>query len=185
MKLATKKSAGKTSSTAKVVDGKLILSCPEAINPVVWQMDLAQAKSSALEVREVKGNFVLTLKTTKGESVEVAPFATREDAVAALMATSSALENASGQIRPAGSVAAGETVVALPPATEKKQSRWIGVVLGALMILILLGVWGSLAPRAPMSVGTGAASEEGVPQTLNDGDEPGVPLNADEFLMKR
>ena len=41
-----------TSASANVVDGKLILSLPEAENPVVWQMDLSSAKASALEVKK-------------------------------------------------------------------------------------------------------------------------------------
>ena len=43
-----------TQSIANVVDGKLILSLPEAATPVIWQMDLEQAQSCALEVKEDK-----------------------------------------------------------------------------------------------------------------------------------
>lgn len=188
MKLAYKNS-NKNNSSARVVDGKLILSFPEALTPVVWQMDLTQAKASALEVRETKGNFTLTLKTAKGEAVDVASFATKEESVAALMAAAKALENAHGQIRPAGVAANESNGVALSmPMRGGKRSRWTAGFLGVALIVVLMFIWGSLAPRAPMSVGSGrtAATAPGTSQPFGQqGDENGVPLSADEFLLKR
>ena len=63
----------KNNASASVVDGKLILSFPHAQTPVIWQMDLAEAKASALEVLKAeKGtDFTLTLKTQKGEKVKI------------------------------------------------------------------------------------------------------------------
>ena len=83
---AEKLQAKKTNkrASAKVVDGKLILSLPDALTPVVWQMDLAHAKASALEVRcnnEAMNAYTLTLKTPKGETIEVAAFDERENAM--------------------------------------------------------------------------------------------------------
>jgi hypothetical protein len=187
MKLAMK-STGKNNSSARVVDGKLILSYPEALTPVVWQMDLAQAKASALEVRETKGNFSLVLKTAKGETVEVAPFATKDEAVAALMAAARALENAHGQIRPA-SVAANESNgVALSMPVRGKSSRLKTGLLGIGLIIVLLFIWTSLAPRPPRSLSSGspsASSAGSAPQSFGQQEENGVPLSADEFLLKR
>ena len=66
-------------SSAKVVDGKLILSFPNAVNPVVWQMESQEAKASALEVNDnEKSGYDLVLKTLKGERVQVASFAEKE-----------------------------------------------------------------------------------------------------------
>ena len=54
-----KKDKTKTTS-ASVVDGKLILSFPHAQTPVLWQMDLTQAKASSLEVtKSEKGKVAL------------------------------------------------------------------------------------------------------------------------------
>ena len=47
---ALKNISNKNGASANVVDGKLILSFPHAQTPVLWQMDLAQAKASAIEV---------------------------------------------------------------------------------------------------------------------------------------
>ncbi len=182
MKLAARKT--QNNSSARVVDGKLILSYPEALTPIVWQMDLAQAKASALEVRESPKGISLVLKTAKGETTEIAPFATKEEAVAALMAAARALESAHGQIRAAG--AANETGGAAsyaPPA--KQRSRWTAGILGVLLILVLLVIWASLAPRPPMSVdGRGAPLASGSSGAAGQ-DQNGVPLSADEFLMKQ
>ncbi|HPQ50664.1 MAG: hypothetical protein KDJ26_06220 [Alphaproteobacteria bacterium] len=87
--------------TAKVVDGILILSLPDAMSPVVWQMEIGQSKSSALEVRPHEdGNiFSLILKTPKQDILEIARYNSRDHAVRALMTVSSAMEKAQGQIR--------------------------------------------------------------------------------------
>ena len=66
MALFINKLTGGFSASAKVVDGTLILSLPDAISPVVWRMELGHAKSSAIEVREQdNGTFMLTLKTAR------------------------------------------------------------------------------------------------------------------------
>jgi hypothetical protein len=188
--LAVKNSPANPSS-ARVVDGKLILSYPDAITPVVWQMDLAQARASALEVRENdKGHFVLTLKTIKGESAEVAPFETKAAAVDALMAAGRALETAQGHIRPAdaASPAQAPQILTLPQQQAKRGNKWAAGLLAALMIAFLIGMWGSIAPRAPMSVDNAANGPTGAASpSLDFGakDEAGVPLSADEFLLKQ
>jgi hypothetical protein len=162
---------GAHKSSASVVDGKLILSFPHAITPVVWQMDLGQAKASALEVREDNGKHSLVLKTPKGETIEIAPFEKRSEAVGGLMAAARALENAHGKIRSEG----GE-VTAFPAPKKRKGGRWIGIVIGAIVLLILINVWSSQSPR-PVN-GTGAMNNAAPPVVT------GAPMNADDFLMQ-
>ena len=90
----------KYTSSAKVIDGILVLSLPDAVTPVVWQMELGQSKSSALEIRDGEnGLFVLTLKTPRQDVLEIAKYDTREGAVRALMTVSEAMEKAQGQLR--------------------------------------------------------------------------------------
>lgn len=175
MKLATKYS--KESSSAVVVDGKLILSLPDAILPVVWQMDLDQAKSSALEVHESGGNFPLVLKTTKNEAVEIAKFNHRDSAVKALMAASRALEKAHGQIRTGGQP--GTSPVHISKASPSRP--WLAFLLGILMLFVLLNVWGYMSSKsmAPAPIGT---TQTGAAPTTGGND--GVPLSADEYLKR-
>ena len=85
-------------ATAKIVDGILVISLPDAINPIVWQMELGQSKASALEVRAgADGTHILTLKTPRQDVQDIAAFTNRDQAVKALMTVSSALENGNGQ----------------------------------------------------------------------------------------
>lgn len=177
----------KTQTSARVVDGKLVLSFPEAITPVVWQMDLDQTKASALEVRENKeeGSFVLVLKTPRGETINVAAFQQKADAVQGLMAASHALENAWGQIRP-GRVSDtpkqdNKPLAAAPKHIHKEGgSKWIGTIIGIVFILILLSIWNSTSLRAPSSIGGNTQASAG-----NAQQSTGVPVSADDFLSGR
>ncbi|MCB1783560.1 MAG: hypothetical protein KDI13_06145 [Alphaproteobacteria bacterium] len=178
-----------TQSIANVVDGKLILSLPEAATPVIWQMDLEQAQSCALEVKEDKKSkqFILALKNTDGGITEIAPFETKEAAVSALMATSAALQGAHGKIRPA----TYSNVQAIPSAQagivgdaeKKKKTEKLGPVLAMLLIFVLLATWTlsvMLKGRpAPGQLQTTASS------TLGGSSQPGQAMSADEFLNSR
>lgn len=161
-------------SSARVVDGKLILSFPGAINPVLWQMELNEAKASALEVLPAGDAHVLMLRSARGEKLEIAPFATRAEAVDALMAVSRALESAHGRIR-----GSNGGIAALRPANENKHSRWITGIVGMLFVFILFMVWGSLAPQPAKSPSSSAR--------VSTSAEPpaGVPLSADDYLKGR
>ena len=177
------KSRSNEKASASVVDGKLILSFPHAQTPVLWQMDLVQAKASALEVlKEEKADaFSLTLKTQKGEKVQVAAFETREEALHGLMAASKALQNAHGNIL----MAANEDKnVAFAPAATKKRNKgkWLTGLLAIAALVVLFGVWAQIAPKPPTSIqyanNTGASG----PGTTSATESAGVPVSADDFL---
>src|SRR5688500_11156310 len=102
MKKLIQSVTGGYASSAKVVDGALILSLPDALSPVVWRMDLGHVESSALEVRpQDNGTYMLTLKTPREDLHNIAPYSSRGPAVKALMAASRALEHGQGRSRPA------------------------------------------------------------------------------------
>ena len=69
MTMLWKKTNTDFESSAKVVDGNLILSLPDAINPVVWRMELGSVKASAMEVKKdaADGTFTLSQKLRKGK----------------------------------------------------------------------------------------------------------------------
>ena len=167
-----------SNASARVVDGKLILSLPDALAPVVWQMDLGEAKASALEVKHDEDNarFVLVLKTPRGEKVEVAAFDKRADALEGLMAASAALENASGQIQSGSAV---QTQNEAPTQNKKnKRNRWMSALLAVVILFVLLMIWSSVLPRTT-NIGN-------IEQTAGFGGPPptssGVPVSADDFL---
>ncbi|HEU4838604.1 MAG TPA: hypothetical protein VFS88_04245 [Micavibrio sp.] len=174
-------------SSAKVVDGTLIISLPDALNPIVWRMELGSVKASALEVRPSnEATFMLSLKTPKGEVHDVAPFDSRERAVKALMRVSSALQNASGKMTIAPSlvtvpgVSTAQDVPSGPALSDTNSSplKWL-IALGCVVVVIFLfSKMSNLAQEyavskqtdgQPATSITGAPSgESGVPQSAND-----------------
>ncbi len=177
MKYALKSLSGcAAQGSARVVDGKLILSYPHALTPTVWQMDMAHAKASSLEVNEKAGSFLLVLKTPNGGATDIATFEKRTQAIDALMAASCALEKGQGQIRPASE--SGQAIYMTPE--KKGGSKWIAVLLGLLLLFILFNVWGAMSPRLP-SATEGTTSLAPVSKSDNQ-PENGVPLSADAVL---
>jgi hypothetical protein len=201
MAMFIKKITGGFTPSAKVIDGTLILSLPDAISPVVWRMELGHAKSSAIEVREQKdGGFMLTLKTPKGDVNDIAPYATRAAAVTALVAISNALEHAHGHINPG--VTASD-VPAAPRAantnTHAKGSRARGIltgIIGLAVVIMLIGVLMSMSPM-PASInpaggpagsiaGNGGTSGIAEMESAFSKDVPaGQSMSAEDFLRNR
>lgn len=183
MMTALKKQKSPYESSASVVDGKLILSFPNARTPVVWQMDLMEVKASAMEVKGEKDPFTLILRTTKGDALEVAPFATKEEAVEALVAITRALQSAHGLIRPAG---VSEAPAKIQPVSggafaSGGKPRWGRLALAVLIlagVLYLFLTMQRVIPNVPPDASGGIMadmSRSGQPQN-------GVPMSADEFL---
>jgi hypothetical protein len=188
MKNQKKTTQPTSQSAARVVDGKLILSFPEALSPVVWQMSLNEVATSALKVEDKKTKGFTLVMATPSETMDIASFATREQAVEALMAAANALENASGHIGAQSTGARSfehETVrfmhaQAAPEKTKKR--RWLTPVLAILGLIALIGYWGSVQPRAPQSFN---AAQNSAPneQATSPQNQSGVPVSADAFLQ--
>lgn len=180
--------AEKYVSTAKVIDGILILSLPDAVSPVVWQMELGQSKSSAIEIRDAENSqFVLTLKTPRQDVIDIATYASRDAALKALMVTSSALEKARGQLKaPPTGTPNGYPV---PVVTRQPKSNsgalnvlmkiilWLAGIAGSLILLLVVG-W--LLLGAINVIMTPKSST-----TANSENSSGSAVSADEFLENR
>ena len=176
--------ADKYISTAKVIDGILILSLPDAVSPVVWQMELGQSKSSALEIRDTEsGQFILTLKTPRQDVIDIATYASRDAAIKALMATSAALEKGRGQLKaaPAGTANGYPVpVVTRQPKSGalcvlKKILLWLAGIAASLILLLVVGwlVLAAINVIMSPSAGTTASAPNG------------GAVSADEFLENR
>lgn len=171
-----KKSRSPHESSAKVVDGNLILSLPDALNPIVWRMELGSVKSSALEVRAQDNNFLLTLKTPRGDVHDIAPYDNRDKAVAALLKVSDALEGAHGKM---GTVAANTSYNAAlqdKPASTGTGYKWL-IALAAVILLIFLYSYLSSLTTGLTSIGEGAGTAP-----ISSAGESGVPQSADDYL---
>lgn len=173
-------------ATAKVVDGALILTLPDAVSPTVWRWDLGQVKASALEVCETeKGLYRLLLKTPRGESHDVALFEERDVAVRALMAVSHAMEKAQGQARFGQRDAADDKhrddvfSFSQKAATSKGEgAKWLVAVGGVLILIILFFFLAQMEPQHMASPGPDGFR----PSSDAGSGDAGVPLSADEYL---
>lgn len=171
-----------TNSNVKIVDGKLILSLPEAQTPVVWQMDLEKAQSASFTVIENKKdkNFALVFKAADGSTDDIAPFDEKQTAVDILMATSSALQNAHGKIKPAANNNA--------PAANGKNSDKLGAILAIALVFVLIAIW-SFSAAGPGRIGQGGVNPASSTASIGTSSDPrqssGVAVSADEFLSNR
>ena len=172
-------------STAKVVDGRLVLSLTDAQKPVVWQFDLSVAKSSAIELRETNGGeTTLVLKTATQDAHDIATYDTNEKAVRALMAISRAMERAQGQMH------APQAGTYPPPAIIPAGAmNWKSIILKGIsniimtlvvLFLLFIGiVWfaspanNQMPPTAEPELGVSAPTAPTV---------PGTGQSADDFL---
>lgn len=181
MKTKIKSMVGAQKASARVVGGKLILSFPHALSPVVWQMDLDQASSSALEVAQDKKGadnvHKLLFKTPQNDDQNIAVFESRDEAVEALMAVSRALGNAQAQ---RGAISGEATCTR--GSFETKHGKKIGLILAIFAVIILFGVWSSQLPRSPANMAGLSSSSAGV---LSAQDAAGIPVSADEYLSGR
>jgi hypothetical protein len=191
MKRMIENLTGNYAASASVIDGTLILSLPDAITPVVWRLDLGQTRASALEVRErEEGSFTLLLKTPRGDLNDIAAFATRGRAVAALMAVTRAMEQAHGQIRSFANDSESYNPTHLPVPVRGRKSKnynargqqekgWIGGVIALALIVLLVSVIFNMGPKQLSSLSSAS------PAAGNPGIQSGVPVSADDFLKNR
>ena len=187
-----------TGNSATVVDGKLIISFPAAKNPVIWQMDLNKAQSCSLEIKEdkKKKEFILKLKTDSQNSENIAAFENKEGAVECLMATSAALQNASGQINPSATASAATAMPvanmmpmqAVPVEAKKKSDssdNKMADILTFLLITTLIVVCVVSVPKNSGPLLSTGATNNSAGNVAGSASKSGVPVSADEFLLNR
>lgn len=163
------KLSNKNASSAKVVDGNLIISLPDAINPVVWRMELGSVKASALEVRANDNNFLLALKTPKGDVHDIAPFDSRDKAVQALMNVSHALHHAEGKMQ-VSSGTMSTPAVSAPASSAGGVIKTIIVILAILALLYVLALFIVPSSSGPDTPGAPATSSAPSGEVI-DGDQ--------------
>ena len=176
------------SSTAKVVDGRLVLSLTDALKPVVWQFDISVAKSSAIELRETNGGeTTLILKTAKQDVQEIASYDSIEKAVKALHAISRAMERAQGHMN-APQAGTYPPPAVIPQSFGVKQfilkAFWnVITTLIVLFVLALAIIWFVPLSGDNQTTPTSQQSEQELAPNDNSVPTPtGEPLSADDFL---
>lgn len=172
-----------SNNEVSVSGGKLILSLPNAQTPVVWQINLESAQSSSFSISEDKKKkvFAFASKNENADTVEVACFEKKEDAVDILMKTSSALQN----IAQIHSASVGDANSA-PPSKNNKSDKY-GAIIAFILVILLFFVWTMLASSNIEDLSFSGASglSDEATQDASSRQSSGVPVSADDFLNNR
>ncbi|HEY8963888.1 MAG TPA: hypothetical protein VIN59_05425 [Alphaproteobacteria bacterium] len=172
-------------SSAKVKDGRLVMSMPDAETPVVWVMDLGEASTSVLRLESDKQGLYVIKKHGGKVAETVAVYRNRRPAVKALTRATKAMDRA---------------------RTYRGQgtSRLTNVLLVVLLVWFALSrLWGldqdlmrmailpfvkddliAMAQQAQALQQQAAAAASGTQNTqAANPNAMGVPLSADEALQ--
>ncbi len=182
-------------SSAKIVDRTLLLSLPDAIEPVVWRMDLGTAKSSAIEVRaNDNGQYDLVLKTPKTDAHLIATYDFKIKATRALMMVTGAMSKADRVFPTRGDNENRYLPVPIQPTTKHRRNPfyWVwkifkyGLILLSVILVIFAGIIvAGAAQKQYMSVAT--STPNGTPTVSQDTSKKkvGELMSADDFLNKK
>lgn len=176
---------GGYSSSAKVVNDTLILSLPDAKSPIVWRMELGSIKAAAFELQQKDSDYMLVMKTPKGEPQQIAPFDSRAKALKALMSASQAMEQAQILSKNVANDSDGKVSVAVASSGKSRGGQALAGLVGIVILGSLLFILTQLGARGPAytaGAAGGAAQQSG---TAPGGGPAGVPMSAEDFLMQR
>ncbi len=154
--------------TAIIRGDHLVMNLPDAVNPVVWQFDVARVQAASIEVRaNDQHQYVLRLKSVDGSTQDIATYGTRDAAVHVLSVIHGAflpVQQGSGAVQENMRT---QEVSGLP------RRSWI--VAGVAFVLFVLMV--SVLFRGASTTNTAPDSVSAPPV--------GVPLPADDVLRGR
>lgn len=165
-------------ASAKVADGRLILSLPDAETPVVWALDLKDMDTAVLRVEHDKQGLYILRKLGGKSGIEtIAVYRARDMAVNGLMQATHALASAKTQ-----------RSIDIPEGRRKPAMTWLTYFLIGWFLLYLSGFDRVIlrAIFAPSSNNTPvAAAPENTSEAQPPVDAVGVPLSADAFLKQQ
>lgn len=167
-------------SSAKVVDKHLILSLPNAVEPVIWRMSLDKIGTASFEIASTKNSTVckLVLKPKKGTAETIAKFNQKDESLEALIKASEALQSSEHADTTKSKIATENK--AAPSNKEKTNHKWLYLFIGFLAVIGLYAYMSSLMPKKINDFGQTKQTNTAfgnAPKT-----ETGVPLSADDFL---
>ena len=179
-----------SSASADVIDGYLVLSFPNSLDPIVWRMSLDKIGTASFEVKQTKNSeeTKLILKPQKGTAEIIAPFANKQEAVDALMLASKALQESPTTIQKKQKVTvqsadqenqSHETVIVRSKSSGNEKQKWLIAILGAFIVIGLYLYLISLIPGETQSFNNTASVNTSV---QNPSEATGVPVSADDFL---
>ena len=189
MKLGSKKQKNVRQSSAEVIDDHLILSLTNAVEPVVWRMELNKIGTASFEIKEIKasGNHKLVLKPKKGTAETIATFETKDEALVALTQASTALQNPV-QNTPTNTEQKINVITPTIASTNetnapKSKNKWLWLFLGFLVVIGLYSYLMSMVPNRINNFGSAPTTNSSTNAPSSDNRAPaGVPLSADDLL---
>ncbi len=171
--------------SATVADDYLILSLPNAVEPIIWRKSLEKIGSTTFEVKKVanKDQYNLTLQKTKTTSEKIATFDNKEDALLALNAASEAFHGHSKA--PNLSKQTDNISAQSLQATPQKASsnKWLWLFIATIAVVGLYAYMGKLIPNTTITGETTtmtATSASTAPTSAAE--STGVPVSADDFF---
>lgn len=175
----------KIKSSAEVVDKHLILSLPNAIEPIVWRMELSKMGTASFEIKKIKSSDVhkLVLKPKKGVAEPIAQFEDKETALNALLQASDAMQrpghNEPSIVAPSNNVP-NSNVQSTPTQSKNKTSnKWLYLFLGFVAVIAL---YIYMTMQIPKKITDQTNSSETTIPSSSNKVPVGVPLSADDFL---
>ena len=170
-------------SSAEVVDNHLILSLPNAAEPIVWRMSLDKIGNASFEIKKAKNEdaFNLVLKTKKGTAETIAPFSQKQEALDALIHASDALQKSEtkndNDFKNNNSYS--DTKTETNPRIKKGNNKWLYLFLGFLAVIAL---YTYMINQVPNKINGLNGSSQNVSSGNQNSPQTGVPLSADDFL---
>ncbi len=169
-------------SSAEVVDKHLILSLPNAIEPIVWRMELDKIGTASFEIKQTKNDnaYNLILKAKKGTAETIAPFNDKEQALDALIHASKALQRPEGINKNSNDSPVNNNTTHDSNSNTKRSNKWLFLFIGFLVVIALYIYMTNQLPNKINNLGSNTS------QSLSSDNDPlsqtGVPLSADDFL---
>ena len=180
--MLAKKKKGNNQVSATVADNHLVLSLPNAVEPIIWRKSLDKIGSATFEVKKstTKGQYNLTLKKTKTTSETIAKFDNKDDAFAALNAASEAFHGNNITPKAQRSVNTNQQQVEYHAPKDSGGKKWLLVLIAALLVIGLYIYMGKIMPTQQIITNTSStpATNSSVPAA----DTTGVPVSADDFF---
>ena len=190
---------GQECPTAKLADGRLVLSLPDAQTPVIWVMDLKDASTSVLRLEtDRQGLFIIRRHSGKAAAEAVAVYRDAKQAARAMKVAARGLSNAQctlkgadGKpviIRPASKLARAFNIflfiwfVAHISGVETRFVQWLvsdtAQVAAAQSQIMLPPTMQQALPASPAQAPAPTEEQSGQVKV-------GVPMSADDVLGKR
>ena len=164
-----------TENTVTLSKDALVLSLPEAVEPVVWRMNLKEAKAAGFSVKQDKKNWVFIKRDSSGAESAIALFEDKDQAMNILMRVSDLLQDGYESQKQKGTTTS-KTPQGFFYSEAGKWTVAIGGVLGVIALFMIL------ASITPQTADPFSGTDVSLSENIDPSSATGVPVSADAFL---